>query len=280
MASRTEQKAQARAARQAAEQAAASKARQKRRLQLLAGTVLCVVIVAVAIIAISSAGAQHTPSGLSHGKRSAAITARVDSLLAGIPEHGQTLGSPHARYALTLYGDLQCPVCAALATGQNLDGITGGLPQFITHQVKPGHAKIIYRSMCTATCNAFTPTLFDQQQTAAYAAGMQNKFWYYEELFYQQQGTEGTPYVTPRFLDQLARQTPGLNYRQWAKDRRDPTLLVQVQADQRAATHQLPLVNDGRGTPGLIITGPRGKHFIAESIVNYQQLKAALKTVS
>jgi hypothetical protein len=271
MASRAEQKAQARAAR---------KGRQKRRLQMLAGTILTVVIVAVAIIAISSSSAPHHPGGLSSGKMRNAITAGVDSLLAGIPEHGQTLGDPHARYTLTLYGDLQCPVCAALATGQNLDGITGGLPEFITRQVKPGHAKIVYRSMCTATCNAFSPTLFDQQQTAAYAAGMQNKFWYYEELFYHQQGTEGSPYVTPRFLSRLAEQISGLNQRQWARDRGDPTLLGQVQADERAASHQLPLVNGGRGTPGLIISGPSGQHFIAESTVNYQQLKAAIKTVS
>lgn len=279
MASRTEQKAQARAARLAAEQAVALRARQKRRLQLLAGAVLVVLIVVVAIIAISSAG-HHTQTGLAHGKARDAISARVDSLLAGIPERGETLGNPAARYTLTLFGDLQCPVCAALATGQSLDGITGGLPEFIARQVRPGHVKIVYRSMCTATCNDFGQSLFDQQQAAAYAAGMQNKFWYYEELFYLQQGSEGTRYVTSQFLNQLASQIPGLNRQRWTKDRGDPILLGQVQADERAATRQLPLVNGGRGTPGLIISGPAGQHFIAESVVNYQQLKAAIKTVS
>jgi hypothetical protein len=280
MASRKEQKEHARAARLAAEQAAARHAQRTRRLQLLGGMTLVVVIVVVAVVAVSIGGGHGGPSGLAKGRARHAVAARVDSLLSGIPEHGETLGDPRAKYTLTLFGDLQCPVCAALATGKNLDGTTGGLPEFISRQVRPGHAKLVYRSMCTATCNDFGPTVFDGQQTAAYAAGMQNRFWYYEELFYQQQGAEGTHYVTPRFLNQLAREVPGLNPRVWARDRGDPTLLGQVQADERAAGRQLPIVDGGRGTPGLIISGPAGRHFIAESVVDYGALTAAIKAVS
>lgn len=280
MASRRQQKQQARAARLAAEEAAALKAHRSRRVQMLSGTVLVVGIVIVAIVVISSASGSHRPGGLANGQARRAISSQVDSLLAGIPEHGVTLGDRRARYTLTLFGDLQCPVCAALTTGESLDGTTGGLPEFISRQVRTGHAKIVYRSMCTATCNDFGQSEFDEQQAAAYAAGMQNKFWFYEELFYRQQGVEGTRYVTPRFLNQLAGEVPGLKLGTWTKDRGDPILLGQIQDDERAAGKQLPLVDGGRGTPGLIISGPAGRHFVAESIVDYGQLRAAIRTVS
>ena len=143
-----------------------------------------------------------------------------------------------------------------------------------------GAAIFVRRSFCTATCNDFPRGVFDEQQTAAYAAGKQDKFWYYEELFYRQQGAEGSPYVTPAFLKKLAQQIPGLNVREWASERRDPSLLSQVQADGQAAIKQLPLVGGGRGTPGLIVTGPKGSAFVAEGIVSYSQLQAALKSVS
>ncbi|HEY3771981.1 MAG TPA: thioredoxin domain-containing protein [Solirubrobacteraceae bacterium] len=280
MASRQQQKQRARAARLSAEATAARNAQRSRRAQLLSGTALVVGIVVIAIVVISSAAGNHRPSGLATGKARHAISGQVDSLLAGIPEHGETLGDPRARYTLTLFGDLQCPVCAALATGANLDGTAGGLPEFIARQVRPGHAKLVYRSMCTATCNDFGQSTFDEQQAAAYAAGMQSRFWYYEELFYHQQGAEGTRYVTQGFLSRLAGEVPGLKLRTWIKDRGDPTLLGQIQADERNAARQLPLIDGGRGTPGLIISGPAGRHFIAESTVDYDQLKAAIRTVS
>lgn len=280
MASRQERKQQARAARLAAERSAAASARRSRRARMLAGTIFTAAIVVAAIIAISVSGGDGGGRGLVKGAAQKTVEASVDSLLAGIPERGETLGSPHARYTLTFFGDLQCPVCAALATGRSLDGVTGGLPRFIDREVRPGHARIVYRSMCTATCNDFGASLFDEQQAAAYAAGMQNRFWYYEELFYRQQGSEGTPYVTGRFLDELARQTPGLRFHSWSRERGDPRLLGQVHAEGRAAVRQLPLVRGGRGTPGLIMSGPGGTRFVAESVVSYGQLRAAIRAVS
>jgi protein-disulfide isomerase len=275
MSSRTQQKTGARRRRLEQERASAQSARRKRRMQLLAGTVVIAVVVIAAVIVISVGGGS-TGAGLAKGRASQKLSAQVDAMLAGIPEHGTTLGDQDAKSTLTFFGDLQCPICASLATGQ--DG--GGLPRFINDQVRTGHAKIVYRSFCTATCNAFPQSLFDQQQAAAYAAGNQNRFWYYEQLFYRQQGTEGTPYVNPAFLQHLARQIPGLNYSTWRNDRDNPELLTRVQSDGRAAITQLPLVNGGRGTPGLIVSGPKGRRLVAEGLVGYSQLQAALKSVS
>lgn len=277
MASRAQHKEQARARRLAAEQAAAARAARTRRRGMLAGVVLAALAVIAVAVAISAGGSR---GGIARGRAARRMVAQVSSLLAGIPEHGTTLGNPHAKITLSFFGDLQCPVCAGFATGAQLAGVTGGLPQFIGDQVRPGHAKVVYRSFCTATCNDFGAGLFDRQQTAAYAAGRQNRFWYYEELFYRQQGTEGTPYVTPTFLTKLARQVPGLKLTTWERDRSNPGVLSQVQSDEQAANQQLPLVNGSRGTPGLIIAGPKGSKFVNEGMTGYDQLLSALRAVS
>lgn len=281
MASRKEQKQQAREARLAAEQAALASVARRRRLRVLGGVVVLAVIVVGVAIAISAGGGG---GGGGLAKRGAAkqVHSQVDALLAGIPEHGETLGKPRAKYTLTFFGDLQCPVCAAFATGANVDGQVGGFPQFIHDQVRTGQAKVVYRSFCTATCNDFGQSLFNTQQVAAYAAGKQDRFWYYEELFYRQQGAEGTPYVTPSFLRTLARQTPGLQFGTWSTDRGDPSLLSQVGANGQAAVKQLPLTGSppSRGTPGLIMSGPKGSTLVGEQLVDYGQLQAAMKTVS
>ena len=41
--------------------------------------------------------------------------------------------------------------------------------------------------------------MFPTQQSAAYAAGLQAKAWYYIELFYNLQGQEDTGYVTSSY---------------------------------------------------------------------------------
>ena len=275
MSSRTQQKAQARERREQQERAAAQSAQRRRRAQLVAGAVAIAAAVIAAVIVISIGGASAGP-GLAKGKTAHTLYRQVDASLAGIPEHGTTLGDPHAKDTLTFFGDLQCPVCAALATGQ--DG--GGLPQFIDDQVRTGHAKIVYRSFCTATCNAFPQSLFDQQQTAAYAAGEQDRFWYYEQLFYRQQGTEGTPYVTPGVPARSRPSDSGLDDARWMSDRSRSDLQTQLRADAQAAVRQLPLVDGGRGTPGLIMSGPRGSRLVAEGLVGYSRLQAALNSVS
>jgi protein-disulfide isomerase len=247
---------------------------------MLAGVVVMAIVVIAVVIAISAGSTGN--SGVATGRAAKRIYAQVNSLLSGIPERGSELGNPDARVTLTFFGDLQCPICAAFATGAELDGIVGGLPRFVHDQVRTGHAKVVYRSFCTATCSDFSngQSVFNEQQTAAYAAGVQNRFWYYEELFYRQQGREGTRYVTPRFLDQLAGQIHGFSTTSWTRARRDPGLLSQVQGDERAAIRKLPLVNGGRGTPGLIMSGPRATRVVGEGLIPYGPLQAAVNAVS
>src|SRR5579862_5607016 len=210
MASRKEQKEQARSARIAQEQAAVSKAQRTRRIQFLGGAIAIAVAVIVVAIVISSGGS-NKPAGASNGllKGSAEhqLVSNVDALLAGIPQTGTTLGNPNAKVTMQYFGDLECPICQEFTL--NI------FPTFIQKQVRTGNVKVIYRSMCTATCDGKLSTsaenaVFNRQQIAAYAAGKQNKFWQFTELFYHQQKTEGTGYPTDSWLAGVANQVTGL----------------------------------------------------------------------
>ena len=122
MASRKEQKEQARQRRLEEEQAHAARAASQRRLRMLGGTVLAAVAVVAVAIAISSGGGS-TATGLLTGAKSTALVAQVNSLLQGIPQQGATLGSPSAPVTMTYYGDLECPVCRDFT-------LNGGFPSW------------------------------------------------------------------------------------------------------------------------------------------------------
>ncbi|HWF56505.1 MAG TPA: thioredoxin domain-containing protein [Solirubrobacteraceae bacterium] len=270
MASRKEAKEQARERRLAEEAARAATTQRKRRMQMLGGVVVVAVAIVAVLIAVSSGGGSGTSGA---PKTKAAQTTLVDSvtsLLNGIPQSGTELGNPSAPVTMSYFGDLECPVCAAFTTGA--DG--GGLSQFISNQVKAGKVKIIYRSFCTATCNDEGQTVFNTQQAAAYAAGLQKKFWDYTELFYHEQGAEGSGYVTPTFLNGLASQIPGLNYSSWQTGRSNPNVVNQVNSDQQlAAKMQLT------GTPTVIFKGPKGEAQAGGSIPTYSSLQQAFNQV-
>lgn len=270
MASRKQQKEAARQRRLEQERAAASQVQRRRRMQMLAGVVVAAVVVIVAAIAISSNGSSG--GGLFKNKHEASQTyAQVNDLLEGIPQSGTTLGDPQAKLTMYYFGDLECPYCQAFTLG--LDG--GGLSQFIKSDVRTGKVKLIYRSFCTATCNNHPESVFKQQQVAAYAAGKQDLFWDYAELFYHEQGDETTDYVNASFLDGLAKQIPKLDLATWQADQKDPTLLAQVEADENEA-NRLGL----EGTPTLIASGPKGETEAAGNVPTYSQLQQALKQVT
>ncbi len=238
---------------------------------MLGGVLVVAVAVIAVAIAISAGGSSG--GGLIKNQHTASQTyGQVNSLLAGIPQTGTTLGNPNAKLTMYYFGDLECPICRAFTLG--IDG--GGLSQFIKNDVRTGKVKIIYRSFCTATCNNSGQTVFNEQQVAAYAAGQQHLFWDYAELFYHEQGDETTHYVNATFLDGLAKQIPGLNLAKWQTDQKDPALLSQVEGDEQEAS-RLGL----DGTPTLIAKGPTGKETeAAGGIPTYAALQQAIKQVT
>jgi protein-disulfide isomerase len=283
MASRKEQKEQARAARIAQEQATAASRQRTRRIQIFGGAIAIAVIVIVVAVAISSGGGGGAVKPQSSAAKAAAK--HVDSLLAGIPESKNTIGKPSAKVTITEYGDLECSVCDVLATPTSFtnpeheDG-SGWEDQLISNYVRTGKAKLVYKSLETASGGNPDANAWEQQQVAAYAAGLQGKAWYYIELMYNEQGAEDSGYVTESYLQGLAKQIPGLNFNKWMADRKLTSLKNQLSVE-----NQEGIAVDsasGASTPTIVVSGPKGS---ASPIVGlpqsgYSAYVSAIKTVS
>lgn len=264
MASRTKQKEQARARRLEEERARLERARQQRRLRMLGGVILGALAVVAVAIAISSGGG-NSATGLAGGAKAGQLAAQVNNQFSGIPQSGATLGNPAAPVTMTYYGDLECPICQDFT-------LSGGFPQLVAKDVRAGRVKIVYRAFQTATPSADT---FRTQQAAALAAGRQNLFWQYTDLFYHQQGAEGSGYVTDSFLSGLAREVPGLNFSAWQSARNDSALANQVTADESAGN-----AAGVRGTPTLIFQGPKGQATPPSTVPSYTELEQTVRRVS
>lgn len=251
---RKQRRDQAREQRRNQEQASAAADARRRRLMQLGGAIGAVVaVIVVIVVATGKSKNPATESTLPKTTAAKSESAKaVESLLGGIHQSGITLGSPKAPVTMQYFGDLQCPICREFTLG--------ALPGIIQHEVRTGKLKIEYRSLETATRE---PEIFQNQQIAAYAAGKQNRAWYFIELFYHEQGQEGTGYVTEKYIQGLAAQVPGLNLPQWQKDRGDKAIEAQILGDEKAA-HEIGF----EGTPSFML-GKTG-----------QTLKPAFREVS
>ena len=267
MASRTKQKEEARARRLAEEQERAARLRRQQRMRTIGGAVLVAIIVVVALVLINSSGGGKK-GGLQTGTAANATSTTVNQMLAGIPQSGATLGNPKAPVTMTYYGDYQCPVCKDFT-------LSGGFPQLVANDVRSGKVKVVYASFCTATCNGPDPNVFNTQQVAGLAAGKQSKFWNFTELFYHEQGQEGTTYVSENYLQGLAKQIPGLNLGTWQTDRNDASLTSQVNSDQSTAK-----AIGVSGTPTLVFKGPKGQSVPSSAVPTYADLQKAINQVS
>lgn len=280
MASRTEAKAKAKAERLEYERKLAEEARRKTRLQRLAGMLIVAAIIVVVAIVVSSSNKSAGPVSPMSAKAKANV-ARINTLLSGIPTSGNnTLGKPTAPVQVTEYGDLECSACDAFALPTNVNTSagtsgTGVEDQLINNYVRPGKASLVYRSLDTATGNGATPQMFPTQQAAAYAAGLQGKAWDYIELFYAEQGAEGSTYVNQGYLNNLAKQVPGLNYNKWLSDlSSNSSLAAQVQSDASAASQA-----GYNQTPTIVVKGPKGQKAIS-GVPTYSALQQAITSVS
>jgi protein-disulfide isomerase len=250
---RKQRRDQAREQRRAKEEADAAAQSRRRMLQL--GGVVGVVIVAIVVILIATSGSKNpaTESKIPTTKsaRNQAI-GLVEGELNGIPQAGNVLGKPNAPVTMQYFGDLKCPYCKQFTLT--------ALPNIIQNEVRTGKLKIEYKSMETATRN---PPEFLRQQSAAYAAGAQDKAWYFIELFYHEQGDETERYSTESFLDGLAEQIPGFNLSKWHSDRKNEAFETEVLTDEKEASSI-----GFEGTPSFMLgkTGQKLKAFSSTSL--------------
>jgi len=248
---RRERLEQRRADRRAAERAAAEAAARRRRLiRLGAAAAVAAVLVVVAALASSSHGTANRATTASAGKQAAA-------LFAGLPEHNGVLGDPKAPLTLTEYVDLQCPVCARESA------VT--LPTVVRDYVRTGKVRLQAR-----TLHFIGP---DSERAARVAAGaeQQGKLFRFLTVFYAQQGTENTGYVTDAFLRRVA-AAAGVD-----------AGAALAQADSAFATGRLARADADAtrlgvsGTPTLAVSRGGGQaHLLAADALDPQSVSRAL----
>jgi protein-disulfide isomerase len=247
------------------EEAEAAKAVRRTRLTQL-GIVVAIVVVAIVVIAIAAGGGGSSAPPKANSPGQLKAVSEVTSTVGGIPQSGNTIGSPNAPVTLVYFGDLECPVCKEFTLG--------ALPSIIQKQVRAGKLRIEYRALETATRE---PEVFNAQQIAALAAGKQNLMWNYLETFYHEQGQEDSGYVNEAYLQSIARQVAGLNVAKWLADRKDPSYENQVTTDKQLAT------NEGfNGTPSFLIghTGGQLKKLPEESLTDPSGFESAIESAA
>jgi len=143
----------------------------------------------------SAAGDAATPTVASGGTLPSA--AAVQRVFKGVPQHGVALGKPNAPVTLVEFADVQCPFCAQWSVDT--------LPGLIEGYVKSGKLRIEMRPLVFIGPNS------EQGARAVLAAAQQNKGWNAAELFYTNQGTENSGWITDDFIAALARSIPGID---------------------------------------------------------------------
>jgi protein-disulfide isomerase len=260
---RKQRREQAREKRKQLEQEEASRAVRRTRLTQLGVVIVIVAAIIVGILIATGGGGKSGGAAKPGSAAETALINEVSAELGGIPQNGTALGSPTAPVTLQYFGDLQCPICRQFTLG--------ALKPLIAGPVRQGKLRIEYRNLETATRE---PETFRTQQTAALAAGKQQRAWHYIELFYHQQGEEHSGYVNEAFLQGLAKQVPGLDVSKWQSERSNPEFASVLTSDSQTSTKF-----GFTGTPSFAIgkTGGTMQKFEAESFTDPASFEAALR---
>jgi protein-disulfide isomerase len=231
----------------------AGAAERRRRLVKVgsAAGFLALVAVAVAVVVSETQSSGGDPNNVTGA-------AAVNRLLDGIPQNGLVLGKPEAKVTLLEFGDLQCPFCKGFSEDV--------LPQVIEGQVRDGEAKLAFNNF----------TIIGPQSTpagaAAIAAGEQGRGWNFVELFYRNQGTEDTGYVTDAFLTAIARAAGVSDIARWNAARKSKRVLAEVaasnsEAEQLGFSGTPSFAVEASGTTGTEAIGTPGSAGDLESAI-------------
>jgi protein-disulfide isomerase len=178
-----------RAEREAREQAARAKAERTRRLRILGAAVVAALLVVVVLVVVSQGGEDEPGGGLGGGGSLSGAAAAVE-LFEGIPQEGTVLGEPDAPVRMLEFVDLQCPFCAEYT--ENV------LPSVVDRYVRSGDIRLELRLL------SFIGEDSVRAANAAAAAAEQNGAWQFTDLFYRNQGSENSGYVTDDFIRSVA----------------------------------------------------------------------------
>jgi protein-disulfide isomerase len=199
----------------------------RNRLFLLGGAVAAAAIVVVLIL-IGTHGSSGSGSTVSSRAPSAS--------LAGIPQHGDSLGRPSASATLTVYEDPQCPFCRQW----NVDA----LPTVLSNFVRTGRVKLVYRGIPIIGANSV------KGLRAIYAAAAHNKLWNLVDGLYARQGRENSGWITDGVIRAAAREA-NVNPTAILTASSSPAVTAMLKSAEREA-----LAIGLRGTPTFVLTRP------------------------
>jgi protein-disulfide isomerase len=190
MASRAEEKQQARERRIAAEEAERRSAHRRSSLMRL-GLVLALAVVAVVVAVVVSSNGSNPSSGTGGGSGgTAGDAAAAKALFRGIPQSGQDLGAAKGAPTLIEFADLQCPYCMQYSNGV--------LPTVVKRYVRTG--KVRYQ----LHIRSFLGRDSVRAAGAAAVATQENRLYQFADLFYRRQQEENTGYVTDSFIKSVS----------------------------------------------------------------------------
>jgi protein-disulfide isomerase len=249
-----------RAEREAAESQDAASVARKRRIQYLMIGAFAAVAVIVALIVISQSGGDGNGGGGSPSNVKGAQ--QVSSELSGLTQSGSVLGDASAPVTVIEFGDPQCSSCQFFSERV--------APDLVSSEVKPGNVKYEFRPYLIIGPDS-KPAM-----KAVLAAGNQNRFWNYLQLFYLNQGGENSGYVTDDFLTSIARGAGVPDIDKWNTDRNDPKWDAVIQQGSTQAESF-----GFNGTPSIVVEGPNGQKTIGGgTIPTLQEIQAAIQQVT
>lgn len=158
----------------------------------------------------------------------------VAAMYKGIPQKGVYLGSPFAPVQMTMYIDLQCPICQEYETT--------AMPTIVQKYVRTGKVRVQVKPWAFIGPDSF------RGQAAMLAAAKQNRAYNFAQVLYANQGTENTGWLNDAMIAQIAASVPGLQVHNLFSDRGSSS--VKSQADQVDASAQVDGVT---GTPTVFV---------------------------
>jgi len=203
------------------------------------------VSIAVVVVAFVAGGVviatQFTGSG---GSSANPVTlmgvADNEQLFAGIPQHGNVLGSPKAPVTLVEYADLQCPYCGEFARN--------ALPPLVSDYVRTGKVKLVFRGL------AFVGPESQTALRTVVAAGAQNRLWNVAHLIYSNQGPENTGWVNDAYLRSVAGSVGGIDVSQLESRAGSADVNATIARDANSAT-----ADAVSSTPSFLVGHSGGK---------------------
>jgi protein-disulfide isomerase len=229
---------------------------RRRLTQIASGAAFLAVCAIAVLIVVSQAG------GGSGGDTELEEVGIVRDELRSVPQRGTLLGDPEADVRITEYGDLQCPICREFSI-RTTPGLIDGV-------VREGRASLDFRQLVVIGREPHAQSTLAAK--AALAASGQDRYWNYVELFYRNQGTEESGYVTDEFLTAIARGAGVPDIPRWNRDRRDPRW------DEALARTDAEAAELGfTATPSLLVEGPGGRQTLG--VPTLEEVEEAVRAV-